>query len=998
MTALEVLPGLDIAEVAGTSQWRLERLQVANWGGFEGVETLEVDRESTLLSGQSGTGKSTLLDAYLALMMPGTTAFNGASNDTGGGRARGEEQRSLLSYLRGQIDTTTDDSHLSKAKVLRGNKQPTWGGIIGRFIDDGGRRFSAARLYYVPASAMSDGAIVKRLVTMERVLDLTALEAFADGRFSSKDLKAAFPTLEVHESYGGFAEKVCKRLGIGNGGDGRTALGLLARIQAGRQIRTVDDLYKSMVLEEPSTFTAADLALAHFDELDDTYQKMITEQDKAQRLRPLAGHNEHLLAAQSTLEQVSAMGLDALGLSPLIVWETAQEATMVATAEVSTGKLAADTAKELRAAQRQVESAAVEQRAALTAYNAGGGERVAQLEQEILAAEQGRTRREGRLALLEVKAAPLRADFGALDADGYRELVAAGEDFLEEFPAKESALDMRLGPLAGAVVNAKALAKGLEADIEDARQRPGRVPAWLDRQRMEVCEATGMTREELPFIAELLDVPASQERWRIAIEVSLSGSTRRMVVPQERIREVSAAVERMQWGYRMGFDAVQVDLPWAATPDPASVAGKLEVAEGMFAGWVSQHVSAPRRNAVCVETAEELQGPGMRVSIAGQTRSGDSYAHGRNANERSIIGFDNAGAVADLEFELDGARDDVTAAQLAYGEAEKERASLRQLSVAYGAVVGEPFEDIDVRGSDELVSSLRKDRNALLTADDTLAALLAQLHASERVLGEHTKVAGALETQHRTFEAAWTKLISRADQLVTEQMGHEEIGEINAESLARLEGWWTEATSAESRWNLQEWPENRNLLRDKLKSEQSGANEAFEAAVAAIEEILVAYQREYYDPNMSSKVDGLSDFLEIYDEIQATGLAARSQEWRDRLLRWSGEDLVPLTQSMSDAVEDIRSRLSPINHILRKLPFGALNLRLKIDLRTVPDPEVLDFRRRLVGLSSGATGELDPEQMRARFEELKLFMALVRSKDDPRVDLNVADRDRKSVV
>ena len=39
--------------------------------------------EFLTMLGPSGSGKSTLLDAYIALMMPDTTPFNGASNEPG---------------------------------------------------------------------------------------------------------------------------------------------------------------------------------------------------------------------------------------------------------------------------------------------------------------------------------------------------------------------------------------------------------------------------------------------------------------------------------------------------------------------------------------------------------------------------------------------------------------------------------------------------------------------------------------------------------------------------------------------------------------------------------------------------------------------------------------------------------------------------------------------------------------------------------------------------
>ncbi len=172
------------------SQWRAERMQLVNWGGFEGHNVFDFHPESTLISGASGTGKSTLLDAYLALMMPPNTPFNGASNDAGG-RARTGEQRSLVSYLRGQVDTTADPEDGTKvATLLRGGGN-TWGAIAMTFLSDNSQRFTAGRIYYVPAHATSDGAITSRLITLDSRMDLSQLEQHVPSRFAPSALKAA---------------------------------------------------------------------------------------------------------------------------------------------------------------------------------------------------------------------------------------------------------------------------------------------------------------------------------------------------------------------------------------------------------------------------------------------------------------------------------------------------------------------------------------------------------------------------------------------------------------------------------------------------------------------------------------------------------------------------------------------------------------------------------------------------------------------------------------
>jgi uncharacterized protein YPO0396 len=222
----------------GTLQWKAETFQLVNWGGFEGRVRFDFHPGSTLISGASGTGKSTLLDAYIALMMPSDTSFNGASNDAVGGRARSAEQRNLLSYLRGQTDTTADADGKEKPKVLRGDRTATWGAVGMTFVDDHGRRFTALRVYYVPARARRSGDFTMRMATFDGVLDLADLAGHTDQAFAPKALKAAFPGLRTWDSYAAFANVLHTRLGIGANGDGAKALRLLVRIQSGHQIRT----------------------------------------------------------------------------------------------------------------------------------------------------------------------------------------------------------------------------------------------------------------------------------------------------------------------------------------------------------------------------------------------------------------------------------------------------------------------------------------------------------------------------------------------------------------------------------------------------------------------------------------------------------------------------------------------------------------------------------------------------------------------------------------
>ena len=70
MTDAQTL-GLDFIADDALSGFRLSRLEVFNWGTFDSrVWTLQLDGRNALLTGDIGSGKSTLVDAITTLLVP----------------------------------------------------------------------------------------------------------------------------------------------------------------------------------------------------------------------------------------------------------------------------------------------------------------------------------------------------------------------------------------------------------------------------------------------------------------------------------------------------------------------------------------------------------------------------------------------------------------------------------------------------------------------------------------------------------------------------------------------------------------------------------------------------------------------------------------------------------------------------------------------------------------------------------------------------------------
>ena len=105
-------PTLDFAGGDTQAGFRLHRIEVLNWGTFnKRVWTLTLGGHDTLLTGDIGSGKSTLVDAVTTLLVP---AHRVAYNKAAGAEGR---ERSLRSYVLGHYKSGRSETGISSKPV-----------------------------------------------------------------------------------------------------------------------------------------------------------------------------------------------------------------------------------------------------------------------------------------------------------------------------------------------------------------------------------------------------------------------------------------------------------------------------------------------------------------------------------------------------------------------------------------------------------------------------------------------------------------------------------------------------------------------------------------------------------------------------------------------------------------------------------------------------------------------------------------------------------------
>ncbi|WP_159794356.1 ATP-binding protein [Puerhibacterium puerhi] len=980
-------------------QWVARDLQLVNWGGYSGWHQVRFAATATLLSGASGSGKSTLLDAYIALLMPHTTPFNGASNGGVVGRPRGKDQRNVISYSRGKIDESRT-AEGTRETVLRGDGTDTWSAIAMTWADQAGSLFTALRAWYVPADAT-------------RTEDLVAVRASVDGAFDARDLEPVAARrlargalaelgLTLHDTDRDFTARLHATLGIGAAGGGAKAVALLGRIQAGQQITTVDALYKSMVLEEPETLAVADAAVAHFDDLAGTRTRMLVAKDQVRVLAPIRRHRAAVDAARERLAVIGEVGTFDDAASPASLWRHERRLGLLRAAEADVRRRARDAKADVASRQAAHEGQAAALDGLRQALWAAGGERAATAEREIAAA---------RARVADVRRARAVLD-GALERLGAT--VGSRADFDRQVAASRAALDDVAGArrrsldalyaASDAARQARQEVERLERERESFARRRGNVPDGHHRARVALAQAAGLEVDDLPFVAELLELRPEHEHWREAANLALGGFALRLVVDERRLAGFRAAIDQVPSAVRLRYEGVPVDLAEDVARDERTLPGRLDVKPGPFAGWLAGRL-ATAYDYVCVDDPAELGRHAKALTRTGQTSDGARGAHGGHGRE-NVLGFTNSRRLADLDARLESAREAERRAAEVRAGAELRDAALAEQTAAHERVVELVWEHVDVAAAQAELERWEAVLADLQDGDTDVRELRDRVAVQARAVDElHSQVVRARDAQ-AALDARWEEVTEAVDVAQAALDAAEARGTALAAAhraylddlLARAAGGDAAGEhgagergaggDAAGDLTLPAFDAALHAVGQRLVFDREQATAAVTAGLDALRTVFETFTRQWPDPNLGTDPDAsYPDFERVLTALETERLHELEAQWSRNLARMSGDDLTALDAAISRALREISERIDPVNEILGHLPFADDDHRLRIDPRPVQSAVIARFRRDLRDVRGSLGPDATDAEREARFARMERVIDRIRRTSPDFTDL-----------
>lgn len=984
MTMVDTLFGLVPAGSTG-QQWVAHELQLVNWGGYDGHHRVRLAPTATLLSGGSGSGKSTLMDAYIALLMPHTTPFNGASNGGVVGRPRGKDQRNILSYARGKLDESrTEDG--TRQRVLRGDDRDIWSAIAMTWVDQSGTLFTAVRAWYVPVAARTLEDVVAVRATGDGSFDVRTLEDAAAARFSRAAVADA--GLTVFDTDRDFTARLYSTLGIGASGDGSKAVALLGRIQAGQQITTVDALYKAMVLEEPDTFATADAVVEQFDKLSGTREQMIRARQQVRALEPIREHRATIDDAAERLRVIAAVGTFAERTSPAALWRFEHrlgllrevEADLAGLHRLEQGRVA-ETAARITAAKAELDGVKQTLWAAGGDRLSGAQRELAGIEARLAAVTGARARLDEALAAAFGTAATSEAELSELAVRANTELAhgdaqASVRRAFGEAMAEKSAAAADVG--------------SLQSERRAVERRRDNIPSDLHAARAALAEAAGLTTEDLPFVAELVEVRTEHEPWRTAFNLALGGFATLMLIDVAHLSAFRRAIDAVPTARRIRFDGVPTGLSDDVGLDARTLPGRLDYRSGPFTGWLKGRL-AERYAYVCVDTPGELSQHPKALTRSGQVSEGTRGAHG-GQGRANVLGFTNARRLAELDARIARAEQRLALAEDRVVDAERGFDRHEAECRAYELVRETTWEQVDVASAEA-----ERARWQAVVADVTsgnpdvvrLQGRVAELEATVQDLSEEL---GRTKGSAEELGEAWS---ATTDDVDVAQLALDEAQDagtaVGTDERMLLEGLLTDSDGAPASPDgagpaevLAAFDAVAARAGDVLRASRQEAEQTIDAARETLRRTFETFVERWPDPNLGTDPDAsYADFERILTELETNGLHELEAEWRKSLLRLSGNDLTDLYSALSRSVREIKERIGPVNEILAGLPFADDEHRLRIDARDTQSTVVARFRKELRDLREVLSTEAtDAERERRYLRMAKVIDRIRRTSPD----------------
>lgn len=958
---------LDFASDDSRTGFRLQRIEVFNWGTFHNrVWTLDLTGDNGLLTGDIGSGKSTLVDAMTTLLVPAQKiAYNKAAGaDT--------KERSLRSYVLGYYKSERGDSgHNARPVALRDHN--SYSVILAVFTNEGyDQTITLAQVFW---QKDRQGQPDRFYCVAEG--DLSIKHEFAGFGPDLKQLRKRLRQREntqLFDSFPQYEAAFRRYFGIEND----QAMDLFHQTVSMKSVGNLTEFVREHMLEAFDVAPRIDALIHHFDDLNRAHEAVLKARAQVEAMTPLV---EDCRRHTEVVAERRQWEIQRDALKPYFAQLKGQ------LLEQRLERLAADTERKSRARdQGRAELARQrgERDRLRAAISQQGGDRLEQLKADITEKDALRQRRQENAERYAERAArldlPPRPDLDTF-TDNLRQLRQR-RDGLE---STKTDLQNQLTERAVDLHQNKREHQALSEEIDSLRQRRSNISASPVRIRQALCEALDLEEDDLPFAGELIRVRDDAADWEGAAERVLHNFALALMVPDSHYREVAAWVDKTHLRGRLVYFRVRAAR--AAPPPnlhPDSLVHKLEIKpDSEFYPWLEQEL-AKRFDYACCDNLDRFRREVRAITQAGQIKAGDQRhekddRHRLDDRSRYVLGWSNEAKIRALENQRDtlGRAMQKVADEIAALD-RRQNDLVRQRDTLIALLETQDFNDIDWASVARDIARLQAEKDQLEAASDQLQALTRQLDELDKAIDETDD---QLETANRELavlenrERTARDQLAEAKALVNEGPDLTDLQEALDALRERALGphQLTVESCANREQDLREW------LQSEIDKEAKRLQRLEERILKAMNDYCHAWPLDTQEVDVS--LGAAAEYEQMLAQLQADDLPRFEQKFKALLNENTIREVAGFQSQLNKERQQIRERIDHINRSLADIQYNPGRYIL-LEAQPNTDPEVRDFQEQLRACTEDSyTGIEDDQYAESKFLQVKAIIERFRGRE-----------------
>jgi uncharacterized protein YPO0396 len=636
----------DFGEDLNLAGFRLSRVEVYNWGTFhDKIWSLELKGRNALLTGDVGSGKSTLVDAITTLLIP---AHKAAYNKAAGAQ---NKERTLSSYVQGFYKSSRNEVG-GGAKPVALRSKNTFSVILGVFENKSfAQTLTLAQVFWMKESHSSP----ERFFAVADC-DLNIKDDFSSFGKNIANLKKKLKgreQVEVFESFNRYASAFQRRLGL----QSSQALELFHQTVSMKSVGNLTEFVREHMLEAFPIEEKIEELIRHFDDLNRAHDLVKKAQSQIEHLSPLVENLNKTDQLREEIEWAKELR-DELGAY--------FSAITIELLEIRKKKFEKEFEKLANQGEifREKKSVFYKDRDELTVQiGENGGTRLESLVAQLKELELEKKKRIQNAEDYKRKARIIGLE-RPLSADVFQENFQLIREMSKRLEGERQNIQNDLVQIGVSIRQQKDVCESLSNEISSLKSRKNNIPVHQEKMRSDLCRALNLNDSEIPFAGELIRVDENSAEWEGAVERVLHSFSLSLLVSEKYYEDVTQWVERTNLKGRLVYFKTSDfssnkshRLSYSEEVHRDSLVNKLKIkGDSDFYEWLENELTK-RFNYVCCDDLSRFRKEKKALTLMGQVKSpGGRHEkddrHNLKDRSRYVLGWSNEAKISTLQAEL----------------------------------------------------------------------------------------------------------------------------------------------------------------------------------------------------------------------------------------------------------------------------------------------------------------------------------------------------------